>query len=41
MIDRDKFNKGPNLLQPDYPAMHPFIPNLSPQEKKIKDEILI
>lgn len=41
MIDRDKFNRGPNLLQPDHPAMHPFIPNLSPQEKKMKDEIYI
>ena len=41
MIDRNKYNRGPNLLQPDHPAMHPFIPNLSSQEKKIKDEILV
>lgn len=41
MIDRNKYNRGPNLLQPDHPAMHPFIPNLSSQEKKIKDEIYV
>lgn len=41
MIDRDKFNRGPNLLQPDHPAMHPFIPNLTPTDKKIKDEIYV
>ena len=41
MIDRNKYDRGPNLLQPDHPAMHPFIPNLSPQDKKIKDEILV
>jgi hypothetical protein len=41
MIDRSKYNRGPNLLQPDHPAMHPHIPNLSPQDKKIKDEIYI
>jgi hypothetical protein len=41
MIDRDKFNRGPNLLQPDHPAMHPFIPNLTPSDKKIKDEIYV
>jgi hypothetical protein len=41
MIERNKYNRGPNLLQPDHPGMHPFIPNLSPQEKKIKDEILV
>ncbi len=41
MIDRNKFNRGPNLLQPDHPAMQPFIPNLSPQDKKIKDEIYV
>ena len=41
MIDRSKFQRGPNLLQPDHPAMHPYIPNLSPQDKKIKDEIYI
>ena len=41
MIDRNKFNRGPNLLQPDHPAMHPFIPNLTPADKKIKDEILV
>ena len=41
MIDRNKFNRGPNLLQPDHPAMHGFIPNLTPQDKKIKDEILV
>ena len=41
MIDRNKYNRGPNLLQPDHPAMHPFIPNLSPQDKKIKDEIYV
>ena len=41
MIDRNKFNRGPHMLQPDHPAMHPFIPNLSKADKKIKDEILI
>ena len=41
MIDRNKFNRGPNLLQPDHPAMHPFIPGLSASDKKIKDEILV
>jgi hypothetical protein len=41
MIDRKKFDRGPHLLQPDHPAMHPFIPNLSPQNKKIKDEIFV
>ncbi len=41
MIDRNKFNRGPNLLQPDHPAMHSFIPNLSPEAKKIKDEIYV
>jgi len=41
MIDRNKYDRGPNLLQPDHPAMHPFIPNLSPQNKKIKDEIFV
>lgn len=41
MIDRSKYYRGPNLLQPDHPAMHPYIPNLSPQNKKIKDEIYI
>jgi hypothetical protein len=41
MIDRNKFNRGPNLLQPDHPAMHPFIPGLSSSDKKIKDEILV
>ena len=41
MIDRDKFNRGPNLLQPDHPAMHPFIPNLTPSDKKVKDEIYV
>jgi hypothetical protein len=41
MIDRSKYQRGPNLLQPDHPAMHPYIPNLSPQDKKIKDEIFI
>ena len=41
MIDRNKFNRGPNLLQPDHPAMHPFIPNLSAESKKIKDEIYV
>ena len=41
MIDRNKYYRGPNLLQPDHPAMHPFIPNLTPQDKKIKDEILV
>jgi hypothetical protein len=41
MIDRNKYNRGPNLLQPDHPAMHPFIPNLTAADKKIKDEILI
>jgi hypothetical protein len=41
MIDRNKYDRGPNLLQPDHPAMHPFIPNLSPQDKKIKDEIFV
>jgi hypothetical protein len=29
------------LLQPDHPAMHPFIPNLSASDKKIKDEIYV
>ncbi len=41
MIDRNKYNRGPNLLQPDHPAMHSFIPNLSPSDKKLKDEILV
>ena len=41
MIDRNKYNRGPNLLQPDHPAMHPFIPNLSASDKKIKDEIYV
>ena len=41
MIDRNKYNRGPNLLQPDHPAMHAFIPNLTATDKKIKDEILI
>tara|TARA_B100000902_G_C27283163_1_gene902960 strand:- start:1653 stop:2006 length:354 start_codon:yes stop_codon:yes gene_type:complete len=41
MIDRNKYNKGPNVLQPDHPAMHPFIPNLSASDKKIKDEIYV
>jgi hypothetical protein len=41
MIDRDKFNRGPNLLQPDHPAMHPFIPNLTAGDKKVKDEIYV
>ena len=35
MIDRNKYNRGPNLLQPDHPAMHPFIPNLTAADKKI------
>ena len=41
MIDRNKYNRGPNLLQPDHPAMHPFIPILSASDKKIKDEIYV
>jgi hypothetical protein len=41
MIDRNKYDRGPNLLQPDHPAMHPFIPNLSASDKKIKDEIYV
>lgn len=41
MINRNKYDRGPNLLQPDHPAMNPFISNLSPQDKKIKDEILV
>jgi hypothetical protein len=41
MIDRNKYNRGPNLLQPDHPAMHPFIPNLTDADKKIKNEILV
>jgi hypothetical protein len=41
MIDRNKYNRGPNLLQPDHPAMHPFIPNLTEADKKIKNEILV
>lgn len=41
MIDRNQYNRGPNLLQPDHPAMQPFIPNLSPSDKKIKDEIYV
>jgi len=41
MIDRNKYDRGPNSLQPDHAAMHPFIPNLSPQDKKIKDEIFV
>ena len=41
MIDRNKFDRGPNMLQPDHPAMNPFIPNLSKEDKKIKDENLI
>jgi hypothetical protein len=41
MIDRNKYNRGPNLLQPDHPAMHPFIPNLSASDKKVKDEIYV
>jgi hypothetical protein len=41
MIDRNKYDRGPNLLQTDHPAMHPFIPNLSPQDRKIKDEIFV
>ena len=41
MIDRNKYNRGPNLLQPDHPAMHPFIPNLTPADKKVKDEIYV
>ncbi len=41
MIDRNKYFRGPNLLQPDHPAMHAFIPGLTAQDKKIKDEILI
>ena len=41
MIDRNKYNRGPNLLQPDHPAMHSFIPNLSASDKKIKDEIYV
>ncbi len=41
MIDRNKYHRGPNLLQPDHPAMHPMHPNLSSQDKKIKDEILV
>lgn len=41
MIDRNKYYRGPNLLQPDHPAMQPYIPNLSAQDKKIKDEILV
>ena len=41
MIDRNKYDRGPNLLQPDHPAMKPFIPNLSPQDKKIQDEIFV
>uniref|UniRef100_A0A6C0HX41 Uncharacterized protein n=1 Tax=viral metagenome TaxID=1070528 RepID=A0A6C0HX41_9ZZZZ len=41
MIDRTKYNRGPNMVQADHPAMHSFIPNLTPQDKKIKDEILV
>ena len=41
MIDRSKYNRGPGLLQPDHPAMHPYISNLSPSDKKIKDEIYV
>lgn len=41
MIDRNQYYRGPNLLQPDHPAMHPFIPNLTPSDKKVKDEIYI
>jgi hypothetical protein len=41
MIDRNKYNRGPHLLQPDHPAMHSFIPNLSASDKKIKDEIYV
>jgi len=41
MIDRNKYNRGPNLLQPDHPAMHPFIPNLTDADKKIKNEIFV
>jgi hypothetical protein len=41
MIDRNKYNRGPNLLQPDHPAMHPFIPNLTEPDKKMKDEIYV
>ena len=41
MIDRNKYNRGPNLLQPDHPAMHPFLPNLTTQEKKVKEEIYV
>jgi len=41
MIDRNKYNRGPNLLQQDHPAMHPFIPNLTEADKKIKNEILV
>jgi hypothetical protein len=41
MIDRNKHNRGPNMLQQDHPGMHPFIPNLTNEDKKIKDEIYI
>jgi hypothetical protein len=40
-IDRSKTSRGPFLLQSDHPAMHPFIPGLTPQQKSVKDEILI
>jgi len=41
MIDRTKTYRGPNLLQADHQGMQGFIPNLTPEDKKIKDEILI
>ncbi len=40
-IDRSKFNRGPHLLQPDHPAMHPYIPNSTPEQRKITQEIHI
>jgi len=35
MIDRNMYNRGSGLLQLDHPAMHHYIPNLSPSDKNI------
>jgi hypothetical protein len=41
MIDRTKFYRGPNMLQPDHPSKKPFIPGESEADRKLRDEIHI
>lgn len=40
-IDRSKFNRVPHMLQPDHPAMQPYIQNSNAQQQKIINEITI